>query len=248
MNLFQSPEWEQFKLATGWQKSHRVDDILILQKSLPLGRTMLYSPMVDEPELVRIMNKESRIKDSVVSEILKIGKSNKAIFYRLELDVPAHNSSFPEGTLELGITHNSLFKKSFEEMQPEHTIVLDIDKSDDEILGQMKPKGRYNIKVAGKYNLEGLVSLINQSDLMIANSTGPIHIAAALGKYVIGFYPKIVSCSPKRWGPYTNRKIIFSPAIDCTNCTREQCRKLNCMDSIDVKEVVSAAKKLLLKQ
>ena len=38
-------------------------------------------------------------------------------------------------------------------MQPEHTLILDLTKSEDEILAQMKPKGRYNIKVAARNNL-----------------------------------------------------------------------------------------------
>lgn len=90
---------------------------------------------------------------------------------------------------------------------------------------------------AGLLNLDELSALIGKSELLIANSTGPIHIAAAKNKYVVGFYPKINECSAKRWGPYTDKKIIFEPAIDCKNCTREQCEKLNCMNSIDIKEV-----------
>lgn len=103
------------------------------------------------------------------------------------------------------------------------------------------------INLAGKYNLGELMALIDHCDLMIANSTGPIHIAAALGKHVIGFYPKFTAAAPKRWGPYTTKKKIFLPTIDCGNCTRKQCEKLNCMDSIGTEEVVNAAKKFLLK-
>lgn len=100
---------------------------------------------------------------------------------------------------------------------------------------------------AGKYNLGELAALIDYCDLMIANSTGPIHIAAALGKNVIGFYPKFTAASAKRWGPYTVKKKIFSPLIDCNNCTRKQCEKLNCMNSIESGEVVDAAKNILAK-
>ena len=98
---------------------------------------------------------------------------------------------------------------------------------------------------AGRYNLSELTALIDYCDLMIANSTGPIHIAAALGKNVIGFYPKFTAASAKRWGPYTVKKKIFSPLIDCNNCTRKQCERLNCMNSIKSKEVVDAAKNIL---
>lgn len=100
---------------------------------------------------------------------------------------------------------------------------------------------------AGKFNLEELTALISKSSMFISNSTGPIHIAAALGKYTVGFYPKIVSCSQERWGPYTSKKLVYVPQIDCKNCTRQQCEKLNCMDSIDISNVYSDIKNVLNK-
>jgi len=104
---------------------------------------------------------------------------------------------------------------------------------------------KHVINTAGKYNLSELIALLNNTDLLLANSTGPIHIAAALGKYVIGFYPKIVACSPKRWGPYTSKKVIFSPLIDCRGCNPKQCEKLNCMNSISSDEVIDSARNIL---
>ena len=95
-----------------------------------------------------------------------------------------------------------------------------------------------NVKnFAGLFSLDELISLIGKSDMLIANSTGPIHIAAAMNKFVAGFYPKIKECAVERWGPYTDKKLIFEPELDCKNCTREQCSRLNCMNSIDIKEV-----------
>ena len=101
------------------------------------------------------------------------------------------------------------------------------------------------INLAGKLNLSLLKALIKKADLFISNSTGPMHIAAALDIYVIGFFPKILQCSQKRWGPYTEKKTIFVPAIDCSNCTREQCEKLNCMNSIDIGKVFDETKRVL---
>lgn len=99
--------------------------------------------------------------------------------------------------------------------------------------------------LAGKLNLEELIALISKCSLLIANSTGPIHIAAALGKYTFGFYPKVKVCSAKRWGPYTVKKFIYEPEIKCNNCTVEQCAKLNCMNSINVARVYNDIIKVL---
>lgn len=101
----------------------------------------------------------------------------------------------------------------------------------------------YNL--AGKLELNELIALIDKSEILIANSTGPIHLAAALNKNVIGFYPKIKECSVERWGPYTEKRTIFSPTIDCKFCTRKKCEKLDCMDSIDVDDVFLEIQKIM---
>jgi len=101
------------------------------------------------------------------------------------------------------------------------------------------------INLSGQLDLSLLKALIHKANLFISNSTGPMHIAAALGVHVIGFFPKILACSQKRWGPYTEKKSIFIPTINCSDCTREQCEKLNCMNSIDIGRVFDETKSVL---
>ncbi len=103
------------------------------------------------------------------------------------------------------------------------------------------------INTAGEFNLKELVSLINLADVFVANSTGPLHIAAALKKYIIGFYPKAASCSETRWGPFTSKKKVFTPTTKCSNCTVKQCQETNCMSSINVDEVFETIKNFLNK-
>ena len=127
-----------------------------------------------------------------------------------------------------------------------YQIILTGNKNETELCERIKSSDKVK-NLAGKFNLDELTALISRSVIFISNSTGPIHIAAALGKYTVGFYPKIVSCSQERWGPYTNKKLVYEPQIDCKNCTREQCEKLNCMDSIDIIKVHSDIKNVLNK-
>lgn len=51
------------------------------------------------------------------------------------------------------------------------------------------------------------------ADLFISGSTGPLHIAGALNKPTIGFYPANRSASPIRWRPLNDPKIhlAFTP-------------------------------------
>ena len=90
---------------------------------------------------------------------------------------------------------------------------------------------------AGVFDLGELIALINKADIFISNSTGPVHIASALGKNTIGFYPNLLQCSSRRWGPYSDKSVVFTPKSQCSDCEREQCNKRECMNSIDMKEV-----------
>jgi ADP-heptose:LPS heptosyltransferase len=100
--------------------------------------------------------------------------------------------------------------------------------------------------LAGTLNLEELFNLLTIADVYIGNSTGPTHLAAVAGTNVIAFYPKIPSCSVLRWGPVTKKRIIFEPKIDCSNCNENQCKELNCMDSICIEEVFEKVETFLV--
>ncbi len=60
-------------------------------------------------------------------------------------------------------------------------------------------------------NLNELAAVIKGSKLFIGNSTGPIHIAAAVNTHVVGLYSPVKVESPVRWGPLTENKKIFVP-------------------------------------
>ena len=137
--IFQTKEWEDFKLKTGWQKSWRVFDILVLEKKIPLLGSMLYSPMISHDQTKLAMEK------IFLDRIKKIAEDEKSIFYRMESADENNGDIDPK---------NSGYAKAFEEMQPEHTLLIDLTKSEEDILAQMKQKGRYNIKVAEKNDIK----------------------------------------------------------------------------------------------
>tara|TARA_B100000497_G_scaffold96282_1_gene108153 strand:+ start:375 stop:1322 length:948 start_codon:yes stop_codon:yes gene_type:complete len=47
--------------------------------------------------------------------------------------------------------------------------------------------------------LTQMFSNINECDLFISGSTGPLHVAGSLNKKTVGFYPSIKSSTPLRW-------------------------------------------------
>ncbi len=65
--------------------------------------------------------------------------------------------------------------------------------------------------LAGKLSIPELAALFQRSDLVIANSTGPIHLANALGAPVVGLYPLGRSMHPNRWGPLGQIDRVLTP-------------------------------------
>lgn len=90
------------------------------------------------------------------------------------------------------------------------------------------------INLTGKLTLRELLILTDHTDLFISNSTGPIHIAGALNKSIIGFYPNEKHLSEVRWGPLGNKNIIIKPDEDSDD-----------MSEIRTDEIMQAVKKLL---
>ncbi|UTW64220.1 glycosyltransferase family 9 protein [bacterium SCSIO 12741] len=64
--------------------------------------------------------------------------------------------------------------------------------------------------VTGQMTLLELIDFIDQSDALIAASTGPLHIAAALGKATIGLYSPIRPIHPGRWAPLGKKAIALT--------------------------------------
>jgi heptosyltransferase-2 len=68
--------------------------------------------------------------------------------------------------------------------------------------------------LAGKFTLKQLTAFLSNASVVVANSTGPIHIAAAVGTAVVGLYPNVPPMTPRRWSPLTEKKQILVPHND----------------------------------
>ena len=82
------------------------------------------------------------------------------------------------------------------------------------------------IDISGKMSLGQFISFIAASDALIAASTGPLHIAAALGKAALGIYPPIRPMHPGRWkpiGPKADYVVADKECSDCRNGSTCHC-------------------------
>lgn len=100
-------------------------------------------------------------------------------------------------------------------------------------------------------SVDHLAALFNEVDLVVAPSTGPLHIAVALGKPVVTFYPPIRVQSAIRWGPYiqdAEEAGILVPEVYCGEdfkCRGPKCNYFPCMKMISPREALSEVLRLL---
>lgn len=74
--------------------------------------------------------------------------------------------------------------------------------------------------LTGQMSLSGLISFIAASDGLIAASTGPLHIAAALKKVTIGLYAPMRPIHPGRWAPLGEKATYISLEKQCSKCRK----------------------------
>ena len=72
--------------------------------------------------------------------------------------------------------------------------------------------------ITGKMDLTQFISFIHQCDGLVANSTGPLHLAAVLGKFAFGIYPPIWPMNPVRWAPVGPNARTFVMDKSCDDC------------------------------
>jgi len=137
-HLLQSGEWGQLKSAFGWEAVHLVEGetgAQILFRHLPLGFTLAYLPK--GPVSASTPN------PGFWSALDHACRARRAVFLKVE----------PNGWEEEGRTSTPNlqgFLPSPQHIQPRNTLVIDLDGSEDDIFNRMKPKTRYNIRLAGR--------------------------------------------------------------------------------------------------
>lgn len=76
------------------------------------------------------------------------------------------------------------------------------------------------IDLTGMLSLKELMGFINEADGLVAGSTGPLHIASALGKNTLGLYPPIKPMHPGRWAPIGEKADYLVLERNCSKCRK----------------------------
>lgn len=99
-----------------------------------------------------------------------------------------------------------------------------------------------SIDLTGKTNLRELVALLQRADLVIANDTGPMHIAAALGRPLVSIYGPT---SPDRTGPFGRLDTVVQLEIECSPCFGRHCSHTSCMNQLEPLSILNMVREQL---
>jgi heptosyltransferase-2 len=92
-------------------------------------------------------------------------------------------------------------------------------------------------------SLRAFAALLSHASLLIANDTGPIHLASALKVPLIGLY---TPSDPKLFGPLNvPHSLALAKPPTCTPCLKRKCRESFCFEQLRPQEVLTAAQTLL---
>jgi len=132
-DIRQSPEWARYLESLGW-KTEKLDGVNCFVKKTPFFGSII--KIQRPPNLPPI------------EKIEKLAKKNRAILVKIE----------PTSKKEAEILKRAGFKLSRWPLSPTKTVVLDLSKSEETLLGKMHYKTRYNIKVAQRNKVKVEIS------------------------------------------------------------------------------------------
>lgn len=138
----QSWAWGQFRAAMGID----VVRLAVIQNDKLLeGWQLTFHKLPSLPYTIGYFPKGPMPSQIMVETLEKLGKEHHAIFIQLEPNALSSSKLLSFQATKLLPSHHPLFTK--------YTFVLDLTKSEKDLLQSMHPKTRYNLKVAQKHGV-----------------------------------------------------------------------------------------------
>lgn len=91
--------------------------------------------------------------------------------------------------------------------------------------------------VMGELTLRQFMAVIAECHAVVSMSTGPMHLAAALGIPTVSIFDPRRNQSPTRWQPLGTGVVLRPEVPTCEKCVYEACPYWDCLDRITVETV-----------
>jgi heptosyltransferase III len=122
-----------------------------------------------------------------------------------------------------------------------YQIFISGTKQEGELIKPLIQKHQHITNLTGKLSLSQYIAFINHCDVLIAASTGPLHIASALGKKAIGLFAPMIPIHPGRWKPIGKNARYLVLNKNCSDCRKTQ--DCTCIKAITTQQVISEIEK-----
>ncbi len=122
-----------------------------------------------------------------------------------------------------------------------YQIIISGTKAEREYLDKVFQQCPEVTDMCGKVNLDEFIALINHCDVLVAASTGPLHIAAILNKCAVGLYPSIKPMHAGRWQPIGKNAHALFLEKNCNDCRKT--KECACILSILPEQVYEVIEK-----
>ncbi len=125
-----------------------------------------------------------------------------------------------------------------------YAVVLTGTAAERELIASIAAVAGPLLDLSGRLTVGLLTALLQHSALCIGSSTGPTHLAAAVGTATVGLYAPLVK--QQRWVPRGPRVTVLRPEVGmiCASCLGQRCPHFNCMDLIGPERIIAAAARL----
>ncbi len=162
-HLLQTWEWGQVKARAGW----RADPLawpagsaapqaaaLVLERQAQAGPLRLPLRVLYVPKGPLLDWDDERLRGEVLGEIEALARRRGAIFVKIDPDVivgtglPGQGEENPLGAQVRSELGQRGWRFSDEQIQFRNTMWIDLRQGEEELLAQMKPKTRYNLRLA----------------------------------------------------------------------------------------------------
>lgn len=87
-----------------------------------------------------------------------------------------------------------------------------------------------------------MAAIFQRCKCVVSGDTGPMHLATAVGAKVVAIFGPT---DERRFGPYGKGHMVVKNELECSPCGGDpHCAEYECMDSIDVEQVLEAVEEL----
>lgn len=144
----QSFEWGEFREKTGVTVIRRG----IFQKNTMVGGfQMTIHPLPHTHYTIGYLPKGDIPTDEVIESLIQVGKEHRCIFIQIEPNVTKQEGL---GDMEKHMAEWKMLKRAAHPLFTQYTFRLDLRLSEEDLLKNMHPKTRYNIKVAKRHQVQ----------------------------------------------------------------------------------------------